>query len=111
MRAVGQPVDDRNGRVGGQLLDIGLGKGPDHDRVEVARQDARGVLDRLAASQLEVVGREVEPDAPELPDPDLERHTRPGRRLLEDHSERPAGEQPVFLARGLRALELVAEIE
>ncbi len=49
MSAVGKTVDDGDGRVGRELLDIGLGEGPDHDRVEVAREYDGCVLDRLAA--------------------------------------------------------------
>ena len=60
MRAVGQPVEDRNRRVGRELLDIGLRERSDHDRVEITREDDGRVFDRLAAAQLKVARREVE---------------------------------------------------
>ena len=111
MRAVGQAVDDGDGRVGRELLDIGLGERPDHDRVEVAREDDGRVLDRLAAPELQVAGREVEAGAAELVDPDLERDARSRRGLLEDHPERSAGEEVVLLARLLPTLEVVGQVE
>ena len=82
----------------GELLDVVLREGADHDRVEVAREDDGGVLDRLAAAELEVACREVEAVAAELGDADLERDPRPRRGLLEDHPERAAGEELVGLA-------------
>ena len=111
MRAVGQTVDDRDGRVGRELLDIGLRKRPDHDCVEIAREDDGRVLDRLTAPQLEVARGEIEACAAELIDPDLERDPRSSRRLLEDHPERSAGEEVVLLARLLSTLEVVGQVE
>jgi hypothetical protein len=108
---VGEPVDDRDVRVRRQLVDVRLLEGPDHDAVEVARQDPRGVFDRLSASQLEVAGGQVEAAAAELRDPDLEADPRPRRGLLEDHPERAAGEivmlDPLLLAR----LQPVGDLE
>ena len=81
----------------GELLDVLLREGADHDRVEVAVEDVRRVLDRLAAPQLEVARGQVEAGASELVDPDLERDARPRRGLLEDHPERSSGEELVRL--------------
>ena len=111
MRVVRQPVDHRNFGVLGELLDVLLGEGADHDRVQVALQHVRRVLDRLAAPELKVAGRQVEPVAAELDDADLERDTGARRRLLEDHAERAAGEELVRLAPLAELLELVREIE
>jgi hypothetical protein len=72
MGLVREPVDDRDRRVGGELLDVRLRVGADHDRVHVAREDVCRVLDRLSAPELEVAGGEVEAEAAELVDPDLE---------------------------------------
>ncbi len=108
---IGQPVDHRDGCVGRELLDIGLGERPDHDRVEVAREDDGRVLDRFAAPELEVTRGEVEPGAPELVDPDLERNPCSSRGLLEDHPECSAGEKVVLLARLLPTLEVVGQVE
>jgi HSP20 family protein len=69
------------------------------------------VLDRLAAPELEVPGREVERSPAELVHPDLEGDPRPGRGLLEDHPERSAGEKVVLLSGLLLPLQLVRQIE
>ena len=61
--------------------------------------------------ELEIGGGEVETGAAELRDPDLERDARPRRRLLEDHAERPAGEEVRLLAGGAGRLQLVGEVE
>ena len=94
-----------------ELLDVVLSEGADHDGVQVPREHRRRVLERLAAAELEVAGREVEAGAAELRDSDLEGNARPRRRLLEDHSQRPAGEEVVLLALFLQRFQLVGEVE
>jgi hypothetical protein len=111
VRLVGEAVDHGDVGIAGELVHVGLGERPDHDRVQVAREHEPGVPDRLAAAELEVRGRQVEPDAAELPHPGLERDPGAGRGLLEDHPERPAGEEAALLARGVGALQLVREVE
>jgi hypothetical protein len=46
-----------------------------------------------------------------LVDADLERDAGSGRRLLEDHPERPAREEMVLLPRLLEPLQLVREVQ
>ena len=97
--------------MAGELLDVVLREGADHQAVEVAREHRRGVAQRLAAAELQVRRGQVEPVAAELRDPDLERDARPGRGLLKDHPERPAGKELVLLATLLALLEVVGEVE
>ena len=47
-------------------------KGPDHDAVDVAREYARGVGDRLTASELYITRGEKERMSAQLPGADLE---------------------------------------
>ena len=95
----------------GELLDVGLRERPDHDRVEVAREHVRRVLDRLAPTELEIARREIQAHAAELRDADLERDPGPGRRLLEDHSERAPGQEGVGLSPLVRLLQGAGEVE
>ncbi len=55
MLLVVQPVDDRNGRVAGQFPHVLMLVRPVHDTIDVAAEHPRGVRDRLAAPDLEVV--------------------------------------------------------
>jgi hypothetical protein len=55
-----------------------------HDRVHVAGEDVAGVLDRLAAPELQVADGEEEGVAAELGHPSLERDARAEGDLLED---------------------------
>ena len=52
MRLLGEAVDDGNRGVRGHLLHVVLSEDSNDDRIDVARQHARGVGDGLAASQL-----------------------------------------------------------
>jgi hypothetical protein len=111
VRVVREPVDDGDVRVLGELLNVLLREGADHDCVEVALEHVRRVLDRLAAAELEVAGGEVEAVAAELGDPDLEGDAGARRRLLEDHAEAAAGEKLMWLSALPERLQLVGEVE
>ena len=95
MRAPRQAIDDRDGRVLRQLRDGVVIERADHDGVDIARQHARGVGDGLAAAELHLVGREHHRLAAELAHRDLEGNAGAGRRPLEDHGERLAGQRAV----------------
>ena len=82
-------VDHRDGGVGGELLEHRVRAGPHADRADVAGEHERGVAQRLAARELEVVGAQDHRMAPELDDAGLEGHPRPRRGLLEDQRDRP----------------------
>src|SRR5205823_6611395 len=64
------------------------------------------VGDGLAAAELAVGGVEDDDLAAELAHRHLERHARPGRRLLEDHRQRLAFERPVASAALIGKAEL-----
>ena len=89
---VGQAVDHRHGGCLGQLQELGVAVGADHDRIDVAREHARGIGDRLAAAELHVPGVQHHGVAAQRLDRHLERDPGPGRRLVEDHRQRLAGE-------------------
>jgi hypothetical protein len=108
---VGEPVQDGHLGVLRELVHVCLPERPDHDPIQVAGEDGGRVLDRLAAPELEVAGREVEAGSAELGDSDLEAHARPRGRLLEDHPERATLEVPVGDALALARLEPVGQVE
>ena len=72
MRAARQPVDDRNGGVRGESASVVVVEDADHDRVDIAREDARGVGDGLAAAKLHLQAGEHDGFAAELAHGDLE---------------------------------------
>jgi hypothetical protein len=76
------------GCVFGELGDGLVGEGASHDPVDVARENLCRVVDRFAASDLNVARREKERMAAHLEHAYFERDARSGRRLLEDHRQR-----------------------
>ena len=77
----------------GQRGDDLVGAGADHDRVDVAGEDAGGVADRLAAGELHFVAAEDDRVGAELGDADVEGDPGPGRGLLEDQGDAATGER------------------
>ncbi len=72
----------------------------DHDRVDVAREHARGVGDGLAAAELHFLTGQHHDVAAELAHRDIEGDARASRGLVEDHRQRLAGKRPVARSRG-----------
>ena len=111
MAVVGQAVDDRNGAVFRQVLDLLLGKGADHNAVQVAGEDAGGVLHRFAAADLKVAAAQKQRLPAQLVHASLKGDAGAGGRFLENHAERFSGKMgvgdPVFLF----IFELVRQIE
>ena len=85
--------------------------GADHDRVDVAREDPRGVADRLAARELHFVAAQHDRRSAQLGDADLEGDPRPGRRLLEDEGDAVPGEDLGTEALALAGLERGGPVE
>ena len=72
MRAPREAIDDRHRGMARQLHHaVGIER-PDHDDVDIARQHARRIADRLAAAELHLLGREHDDVAAELAHADLE---------------------------------------
>ena len=112
MQQIGQPVDHGHVGVLRELLDVLVREGADHDAVDVARQHARRVGDRLAAAELHVARREEQRVSAELERADLERDARSRARLHEDHGERLSGERLLVVLPGAHPLgELEEAVE
>ena len=92
---VSQSVDHRHPRMRGKAPDDVMLIGADHDDVHHARDDARRVFDRFAASELRVPGGKVDRRAAELVHARLERQPRAGRVLVENHCEGAVFQRPI----------------
>src|SRR6185312_5574295 len=103
----GERVDHRHGGGGGQLDHPLVGAGADHDGVDHAREDLRGVGDRLPARELHFVAAQHHRVGAELVDADVEGDPGAGRGALEDKGDGAAGErlgaEPPALAGGVAA--------
>src|SRR5664280_3035373 len=93
MRTPGEPVDYRHRGVARKLGHRLVIENTDHDRVDIAREHARGVGQRLAAPELHFLRGEQDRFAAELAHGDVERHACARRRLVEDHRQRLAGQR------------------
>ena len=87
MAVVREPVDDGDGAVFCKVLHFLLFEGADHDAVEITGKDARGIFDRFAPADLQVVVGEEQPVAAQLVDARLKGDAGARRGLLEDHAE------------------------
>jgi hypothetical protein len=94
---VGQAIDHRHARVGGETLDDVLAEGAHHDDVAHARHDLAGVFHRFAAAQLRVARVQVDGGAAQLVHAGLERQAGAGRVLLEHHDQRAVDQRVVDL--------------
>ena len=89
---VRERVDRRNAGMAGEVVDVLLGKGADDRAMDHAAEDTGGVLDRLAAAELDVAGIEEKRPAAKFMDADLEADAGAGGRLGEDQRPCLAGE-------------------
>ena len=101
MRAAREPVDHRHGGVARELHQRLVIERADHDRIDIARQHARGVGDGLAAAELHLGAGQRDGFAAELAHADVEGDAGAGRRPVEDHGERAPGERALVRALAL----------
>ena len=90
---LGQRVDHRDRRGLGPRLELVVRERADRERVDVAREHLRRVLERLAARELHLARQQRDRRAAELRHRDRERDPRARRRLAEVEAERAAGEE------------------
>ena len=95
MAVVGEPVDHRHSGMFGECSQLGMIVGADHDRVDIARQDARRVRDRLAAPELHRSRVHNDGRAAKLAHGHVEGDARARRIFLEDHRQHVAFERLV----------------
>ena len=88
MRAPRQAVDHRHRGMARQLGNVVGVERADHDGVDIARQHARGIGERLAAAELHFLRGQQDGVAAELPHGDFEGDPRARRRLFENHRQR-----------------------
>ena len=77
VREVRERVDDRDVGGAGEHLEPFLFEGPDDERVDVSREHAAGVLDRLAAAELQLARVQHHRVCAELHDRHFERDAGP----------------------------------
>ena len=111
MGVVRQAVDHRYRGVFGQLDQPVVLQRADHDRVDVAREDLRGIGDRLRTSELHLRSGEHDGLAAELAHRHVERHAGARRRLVEDHRQHLAVEGAIAFTGLEAALALPGIIE
>src|SRR3546814_18229653 len=86
-RSVGQPVDDGHARVRGEAFDACLLEGADHDQIDHAGNDARGVLYGFGAAQLRVAGGKMSDRSAQLIHTRLDRNASARAGLFKDHGQ------------------------
>lgn len=111
MFVVGEGVDDGNGADSGERFHLALRVGADDDAMEIAGEDARGVLDAFPASELDVMHAEEERASAQFADADFKGDTGARGAFAED--ERPAFslERSGMLSFSAQCLEAKPELE
>ncbi len=93
MVVIGEPVNHRHVRVGGEVGDGLVLERAAHEHVDHAREDLRGVVERLASAEMDLARLEIERVAAEVRHRRLERNASSRGRFLEDHAEVGVGKQ------------------
>ena len=92
-------------------VDLLLVERADQERADEARQHERRVAVALAPRQLEVARGQVQRHPAELGDAHLEADAGARGRLVEDHPDRPSGQDAELLAPEPLLFQLVGEVE
>ncbi len=87
VRAIGEAVDDRFLGAGRELHQVCVAAHAGDDPVDVAIEDAGRIVDGFAPPELDVLLAQGGRRPAQPGDPDLERHPRAVRRLLEEHGD------------------------
>ena len=90
---VGESVDDGDGCGRSETAHVLITERSNNESLGVAADDLRGILDRLAAIQLQFVGPHRQWRSTQLCNRRLERDTRPGGRLVEVQHHRVTAEE------------------
>ena len=108
---VRQAVDNRDAAHARQRFHFFLRKGANHDAVQIAAQDARSVLHRFAAANLQIAAGQEQRMTPQLVHARLKADARAGRGLLKNHAQRFAFEDVVLHAGFGFRLQAVSEVK
>ena len=108
MMPVCERVDDGHSGAGGKALDFGMFMRTDCDYIDHARDDARGIFDRLAPPELQVIRRQKHGGATEFRHSRFKGDSRPGRRLVEYEGKCPVFQGGMYGAGEAHAFELDA---
>ena len=98
MRGRRERVDHRHARRRRKALQAGVLVRADDDRVDVAREHARGVLRRLARADRKLGALREERRRPQLRERDFEGDPRPQARLFEEQRDGAALEERALFA-------------
>ena len=111
MAEIGETVDNGDRAVFRQLLHLALGKGADHDAVQVPGQHPGSVLNGLAPANLQILGAEEEGGSPQLIHPHLKGHPGAGGGLGKDHPQALSPQDGVGNLVGLFVFQPVGQIQ
>ena len=111
MAIIRQAVDHGNGAVSSQVLHLLLGKGTDHNAVQIPGQHPGGILHRFSPADLQIVGAEEQGHAPQLIHAHLKGDPGPGGRFLKDHPQGLALEMMMGNAVFLLVFQLIRQVQ
>ena len=111
MAEVGQSVDDGDRAVLRQILHLFLGKGADHNGIQIPGENPGCILHRLAPANLQIGGGEHEGVAAQLVHTGFKGNAGAGGGFLEDHAQGHALQRHILDAVFGLILELIRQVE